>query len=127
MRKARGSLSAFVVSMAAASMVLVGFVHDTGRELARYLAVADAAQNAARIGAQSIRDIRSGDPRIDVDRATGEARRYLSGLGHQGAVSADHQTVTVIIETSIGPTMLSTLGLGSKRIRVTRSALVIGG
>lgn len=120
-------MSAFVVSMAAASMVLVAFVHDTGRHLSGYVSAADAAQNAARIGAQSIGDIRLGEPRIEADRAAIEAERYLIARGYTGTIRSDHQTVTVTIETKVANTLLTPLGVGSKKVRVTRSALVMGG
>lgn len=127
MRSERGSLSAFVVSIVTACMALVALVHDSGRSLAFYVTTADAAQNAARAGAQSITDIRLGDPRIDTDKAVREARRFLEQAGLSGTVTTDHQTVSVSVERKVPTTLLALFGIGSQTIRVTRSALVIGG
>lgn len=127
MRNERGSLSAFVVSMTTGCLALVAFVHDSGRSLAHYVTVADAAQNAARIGAQSIVDIRAGNPRIDSDAAIARAQKYLHDSGLSGSVQTDHQTVTVRVERTMSLTLLGVFGVGSQKIRVTRSAVVIGG
>lgn len=123
----RGSLSAFVVSMTAACLSLVAFVHDSGRSLAQYVSVADAAQNAARIGAQAVVDIRLGNPRIDTDAAVSRAQRYLRESGFTAMVTTDHQEVTVRVEKTVPTTLLGLIGVGSRTIRVTRSAIVIGG
>lgn len=127
MRSERGSLSAFVVSIVTACLALVAFVHDSGRSLAHYVSTADAAQNAARLGAQSITDIRLGDPRIDTDRAVQEARKFLEQAGLSGVVTTDHQMVTVRVERKMPTTLLALFGFGSHTVRVTRSALVVGG
>lgn len=127
MKEQRGSLSAFVVSITTGSLALVAFVHDSGRSLAHYVSVADAAQNAARIGAQSIVDIRTGNPRIDNDAAIARAQKYLHDAGLSGSIRTDHQTVTVRVEHTVTLTLLGVFGVGSKKIRVIRSAVVIGG
>lgn len=127
MTSSRGSLSAFVVSITMACMALVGFVHDSGRTLAHYVFVADTAQNAARIGAQSISDIRLGNPRIDTESAIGRAQSYLVRQGLVGHITTDHQSVTVKVRQIVPSTMLGTIGVRQQFISVTRSALVVGG
>jgi len=127
MRSERGSLSAFVVSITMASMSLVAFVHDTGRSLSHYVSMADSAQNAARIGAQSISDIRLGNPRIDTENAVRRAQSYLKRQGLEGHITSDHQSVTVHLKQAVPSTMLGAVGVRSKVISVTRSALVVGG
>ena len=127
MKNQRGAMSAFVVSITAAFLSLVAFVHDSGRSIAHYVSVADAAQNAARVGAQSISGIRAGDPQIDTDQAVVRAQNYLRDHGLSGAVSTDHQSVTVRVERQIATSLLGIFGVRSHTIRVTRSALVIGG
>jgi hypothetical protein len=127
MTQLRGSLSAFVVSITMACMSLVAFVHDSGRALSHYVTVADSAQNAARIGAQSIVDIRLGNPRIDPDTAAQRAQQYLAQNGLEGHVTFDHQSVTVRIQQIVPSTMLGTLGVRAQMISVTRSALMVGG
>jgi len=123
----RGSMSAFVVCMATGCLALAAFVHDSGRVMARYVSLADAAQNAARIGAQSLRGIRAGDPNVDHESAVRRAQEHLAGLGLEGAVDSDAASVTVTIVDSVPPQLLSMFGVGSKTIIVRRSAVVQGG
>ena len=123
----RGSLSAVVVSITMACMSLVAFVHDGGRALAHYVSVADSAQNAARIGAQSISDIRAGSPRIDTETATRRAQEYLIRQGLEGRITSDHQSVTVHVSQQVPSTLLGAFGVRAKVVSVTRSALVVGG
>lgn len=123
----RGSMSAFVVSITAACLSLVAFVHDSGRTLAQYVSVADAAQNAARIGAQAVVDIRLGNPRVDTVAAVSRAQGFIREVGFTGTVTTDHQTVTVRLQKTVPTTLLGVFGVGSRTIRVTRSAIVIGG
>lgn len=123
----RGSLSAFVVSITLACMSLVAFVHDSGRSLSHYVTLADSAQNAARLGAQSISDIRLGNPRINTDEALQRAKSYLARQGLHGQITSDHQSVTVHIQQLVPSTMLGSLGVRAQTISVTRSALVVGG
>jgi hypothetical protein len=127
MTRERGSLSAFVVSITMACMSLVAFVHDTGRSLSHYVSLADSAQNAARIGAQSISDIRLGNPRIDTVNAVRRAQSYLKRQGLEGNITSDDQSVTVRIQQAVPSTMLGSVGVRVKVISVTRSALVVGG
>jgi hypothetical protein len=127
MRTDRGSLSAFVVSITMACMSLVAFVHDTGRALSHYVSLADSAQNAARIGAQSISGIRVGAPRIDTENAARRAQSYLRRQGLEGRITSDHQSVTVHVKQAVPSTMLGALGVRAKVISVTRTALVVGG
>jgi hypothetical protein len=108
-------------------MSLVAFVHDSGRALSHYVSLADSAQNAARIGAQSISDIRLGNPRIDTENAVRRAQLYLVRQGLEGHITSDHQSVTVHVKQSVPSTMLGAMGVRSKVISVTRSALVVGG
>ncbi len=123
----RGSLSAFVVSITLTCMSLVAFVHDSGRSLSHYVTLADSAQNAARLGAQSISDIRLGNPRINTDEALQRAKSYLGRQGLHGQITSDHQSVTVRIQQMVPSTMLGSLGVRAQTISVTRSALVVGG
>jgi hypothetical protein len=127
MTSSRGSLSAFVVSITLGCISLVAFVHDSGRALSHYVSVADSAQNAARIGAQSISHIRDGNPRIDSANAISRAQNYLLQQGLQGQITTDHQSVTVRVRRIVPSTMLGSLGLHAQSISVTRSALVVGG
>lgn len=126
MKTNRGSLSAFVVSLTMACLALVAFVHDSGRTLAHYVTVADSAQNAARVGAQAISDIRLGNPQIDSDEAISRAQQYLKMLGFTGQITSDHHTVTVRIRQQVPSTMLGSFGVHSRSISVSRTALVMG-
>lgn len=120
-------MSAFVVCVATGCLALTAFVHDSGHVMARYVSLADAAQNAARIGAQSVQGIRAGDPRVDKESALRRAQGYLEELGLDGAVESDSVSVTVTIIEMVAPQLVSMFGVGSKTITVRRSAVVQAG
>ena len=123
----RGSLSAFVVSITMACMSLVAFVHDSGRILTHYVYVADSAQNAARIGAQSVSGIRKGNPHVDAVDAVQRAQSFLMRHGLEGRITSDHQSVTVHVSQEVPSTLLGAFGVRAKVVSVTRTALVVGG
>ena len=96
-----GQVTAFVVVLTAALILLLGLVVDGGQALAARLRAVNAAQEAARAAAQAI-DLagyrRTGRLRLDPARATAAARGWLAGTGDTLtgiAVSADRVTITV--------------------------------
>lgn len=117
----RGSVTAFVVTLTLALLLAAGLVFDGGRLVAGRTAAADAAENAARAGAQEITGIRSGAFRVDPARATARAEAYLSAVGASGSVAVDGRSVTVSVTTSIEVNLLGLLGLGRRSVTVTRT------
>ena len=64
-----GVVSAFVLGLMMTFVVCAGLGVDGGRLVASRLELADHAENAARIGAQELTELRSGEPTIDESQA----------------------------------------------------------
>ncbi len=123
----RGSVSALVVSLAAALVLVAGVVHDTGRLVHVHSHLSDVAGNTARAAAQSVTGIRGGDPGIDPIGARMRAAELLRSEGTRGSISVVRGQVTVTVRETVRLTSLALLGVGSRNISVTRSATVVGG
>ncbi len=119
-RDDRGSISAFAVTMTLALLLSAGLVFDGGRLVTARTTAADAAENAARAGAQELVSLRAGDFRLDPARAAQRAEAYLGQMGARGGAVASERTVTVTVSATTHLTMLGLLGLGSRTISVTR-------
>jgi hypothetical protein len=119
----RGSVSAFAVCVIGSLVMLGLFMFDSGRYVDTYLRTSGVAENAARIGAQSIVGIRSGQPRVDQRLATSRAQEYLQSEGLIGTVRAIGTQVEVTVIEEWSPVVISPLG--NRRIIVKRRANVI--
>lgn len=118
----RGSISAFVVCLVSGCVPCLALVVDGGRVVVAYAETADHSQNAARIAAQNVVGIRAGDPRVDTREGVRDARSYMADVGLPATVTVDGRTVRVTVEQVIRLPMLSLIGVGTTRVRITRSA-----
>ena len=109
----RGAMSAFVVVLVVALLLLAGLVVDGGRAVnARALALDDAEQ-AARAGANQVdlahlRD--TGEVRLDRGEAERAARAFLVARGYEGGrvqVAPDGNSVTVEVSDRVRTVLLS--------------------
>lgn len=123
----RGSISAFVVCLVSACIPCLALVVDGGRVVVAYAEIADHCQNAARIAAQNVVGIRAGDPRVDTREGVRDARSYMADVGLPATVNVEGQTVRVTVEQVVSLPMLSVIGIGTTRVRVSRSAELIEG
>lgn len=104
-------MTAFVVAMMAAILVLAGLTLDGGLALAAKIEANGRAESAARAGAQAVDlDTYRDDGRLtlDPDRAIAAAQDYLAAVGATGTVTATGNAVQVDV-TAAHPTQL--LGL----------------
>lgn len=118
----RGSVSAFVVCLFVVFAACAALVVDGGRFVGARSNAADAAENAARAGAQEVRQLRSGSFVLDPGRAVARANAFLASEGLSGSATADAQRVTVTVTTSVSPSMLGLFGVSARSFSVTRSA-----
>ncbi|NCX05140.1 MAG: hypothetical protein EBW68_05095 [Actinobacteria bacterium] len=125
--KSRGSLSAVVICIAFACMSLAGLAFDGGRVVSSYMAMSDAAQNAARLGGQQLVGIREGNPHIDRELATSAMRTYLAARTLSGKFDIQETRATVEISQKIPMRILGIIGISDRTIRVSRSADVVDG
>lgn len=119
-----GSMSAFVVCLAATFIVVAGLAVDSGRLVASHIAVSDHAENAARIAAQQVGGIRSGERVIDPVRARAAASRYLLRFGLVGEVRVVSNVVQVTIRMVEPMTLLRLVGVRERWVSATRRAEV---
>ena len=109
------------------TMTLAGLAYDGGRVVSTYMAVTDAAQNAARLGGQQIIGIRDGHPHIDENLATSTMRAYLVARGLTGTFDLQGTKATVVVSRKIPMRILGIIGVGERTIRVNRTVDVVDG
>ena len=124
----RGSVSAFVVCVAAALVLCGLFVVENGRFAREYLRVSDVAENAARIGGQSIIGIREGNPRLDPSAARDGALAYMRQQGVQGDLWVTASgAVSVRARVSVRLPALAFIGVTSRSLDIVRTARSVDG
>ena len=118
----RGSISGFVVVLSMTFVACAGLAFDGGRMIAARAEATDAAENAARAGAQQVTSLRSGNPSIDIPSAVVSANRFLEAIGVSGSATADEKSVTVTTNIKVPMVLLGVFGVRDKSISVVRSA-----
>ena len=117
-----GVVSAFVLGLMMTFVVCAGLGVDGGRLVANRLDLADHAENAARVGAQELTDLRTGEPTIDENQARYSASNYLAANELDGEVSTTFNSVTVIVNRDVEMSLLKLFGARSHQITVKRTA-----
>lgn len=123
----RGSVSALVVCLSSALVLLGLWLHDSSVVIDEYARISDVAGNAARVGAQSIVGIRSGDPHLDPRSAIANARRFLTDSGVDATVSVSNGVITVVAQADVAMPSLRLFGMGPRRVRTRQSARLVAG
>ncbi len=117
-----GVISAFVLGLMMTFVVCAGLGVDGGRLVANRLELADHAENAARVGAQELTDLRTGEPTIDENKARFSASNYLATNDIDGEVSTTSKSVTVTVIREVEMSLLKLFGATNHEITVTRTA-----
>ena len=117
-----GVVSAFVLGLMMTFVVCAGLGVDGGRLVANRLDLADHAENAARVGAQELTDLRTGEPTIDENQARYSASNYLAANELDGEVSSTFNSVTVTVNRDVEMSLLKLFGARSHQITVMRTA-----
>lgn len=123
----RGSISALVVCLVMGFVSLAGLAFDGGRVIDAYIQASDVAQNAARLGAQQLVGFRSNRPHIDAQASRRLMQSFVSSHGFGATYAIDGSIAQVTIERRVPMRMLGLFGVGSRRVRVTRVADIVGG
>ena len=118
----RGSISGFVVVLSMTFVACAGLAFDGGRMIAARIEATDAAENAARAGAQQVTSLRSGDPSVDRSSAVISANRFLESIGVIGVATADKKSVTVSTSIKVPMVLLGLFGVRDKSVSAVRSA-----
>lgn len=122
-----GQVTAMVVVMTAALILLAGLVLDGGLVLAARQNALTLAQEAARAGAQGIdlADYRQDGALVLLPaEAEADARAYLAAVGVSGTVEVSGDTVTVTVTVTVTQAqVLSVAGLHAVTVHATASAV----
>src|SRR2546423_3383833 len=98
-----GQVTPFVVILTIALIAFAGLVLDAGMALSAKVQALDAAQAAARAGAQQldVTEYREHNiAQLDPPSAEAAARGWLASAGLDGTVAATVETVTVTVRRS---------------------------
>jgi Flp pilus assembly protein TadG len=113
-----GVVTAFVVVMAIALLLVTGLVFDGGRAIVAKRHAINVAEQAARAGAQAIdiASVRSGGPyRLNPSQARRAALAYLAAAGETGTVAVSRDAtgdlVSVVVAFSVRSSLLTLAGL----------------
>jgi len=117
-----GSISGFVIVLSMTFVACAGLAFDGGRMIAARAQATDAAENAARAGAQQITSLRSGSPSIDKNSAITSAHHFLESIEIMGVATADENSVTVTTNIRVPMTLLGLFGVRDKSVSAVRSA-----
>jgi len=109
-----GVVTAFVVVITFALLLMAGLVLDGGLALAAKVQAIDDAQAAARAGAQAI-DLATfratGQFTLDPVEATTNAEQALAVAGHTGTVAVNGDVVTVTVTITQATQILDLVGI----------------
>jgi Flp pilus assembly protein TadG len=124
-----GSLTVFFVLLVTTLLLVAGLVFDGGRLLAARRDAVDAAQDAARAGAQQIDPAaaRAGDTRLAADAADAAAQAWLADEGHTGDVTVTADTVTVSVSREVPLALLALAGIPARTVSAMETARIVEG
>ena len=117
-----GSITGFVLVITMAVICCAGLVIDGGRIVGAKVSASDHAENAARVGAQQVVSLRTGQRVLDAVRARRNAEAYLVAHGVDGSVAVSANRVTVTVQSTVSTTLLRLVGVATKSVRTTRFA-----
>ncbi|GAA3393372.1 pilus assembly protein TadG-related protein [Cryptosporangium minutisporangium] len=121
----QGQATAFLTVLVIALLLLAGLVLDGGTALAARTRALDAAQSAARAGAQRL-DLplyrTTGQLRLDPGQAVRTAQDFLAAAGVPGQVTATTAAVTVTTHTDRPTQLLQLVGVHTLRATGTATA-----
>ncbi|MFI6350236.1 pilus assembly protein TadG-related protein [Streptomyces sp. NPDC050560] len=125
LRDDRGQVTAFVVGVFLAVWLFAGIVVDGGLALAGKIAAQDAAQEAARAGAQQLdlARLRHGaDVRLVHGPALSAARAHITSTGDTGSATVTGDVVTARVTHHQRTQILGLIGLDTLTVHATGRA-----
>lgn len=118
----QGSITAMVVGLVMTFIACAGLAVDGGRLVTAKVRASDRAENAARLGAQAVTNLRLGVPIVEEHRAVRIASDFLQTLGATGTVEANRFEVCVTIREQVEMTLLDLVGVKSRPVGGRRCA-----
>ena len=125
----RGSVTAFVIVLAAAFIVAAGLVIDGGLALAGKTTALDEAQQAARTAATALAQgpLRDGQIALDPGPALAVAQAYIAATGDSGTVTLDGTLIYAHITHRQPTRILGLFGVGEITVSANATARVESG
>jgi hypothetical protein len=121
-------VTAFVIVITTALILVAGLVLDGGYTLAARREAIDEADGAARAAAQALAvSTRDGSVSLDGRRAQAAVDAFLAPTGHAGQASVQGDAVTVTVSFSRRMLILGIGGLVSTRVTGRGSARAVPG
>lgn len=122
----RGSVTAFVVVLAAAFIAGAGLVIDGGLALSGKTTAEDEAQQAARTAATALaqQPLRDGQIVVDTVPALEAGQRYIDATGDTGTVSVDGTLIHAHIVHRQTTKILSVFGMSQITVSADATAHV---
>jgi hypothetical protein len=125
-----GQVTAFVVMITSALVMVAGLVLDGGLILSARLRALNQAQEAARAGAQAI-DLATyratGTITLDPPKAVAAARAYLAGIDAAGDAHVAGDQITVTVRRVQATQILGIVGVGHVTVHGTAAAHPVRG
>jgi len=125
-----GQVTPFVVILVIALLALAGLVLDAGLALSAKVQALDAAQAAARAGAQEL-DLNiyrtTGQARLNPTAATNAAQAWLAAAALDGTASATTTDVTVTVYRTQRTQLLHLIGVSTLNVSATATATAVQG
>jgi hypothetical protein len=121
-----GQITAFVVVMMAALILLAGLVLDGGLTLAARERALGEAEQAARAGAQAVNlAVYRADGKLTLTpaQAVADGRAYLASIGATGTISVAGDTVTAAVTITQSMQILDVAGLRAITVHATATAV----
>jgi len=126
-----GFVSLYVVVITVGLLAMAGLVIDGGNALAAREQATDAAQQAARAGADALTpdSLRGSPTGLTASPAAAQlaANRVLDTVGVTGTVSVNGDNVTVSVVVHKNTTILSAFGVGPIEGKATSTATALHG
>lgn len=125
----RGSITAFVVVLAAAFVLGAGLVIDGGLALAGKTTAEDEAQQAARTAATALAQgpLRDGQIVINSAPALAAARSYITATGDSGTVTLDGTLIHTRVVHRQATKILGLFGVGEITVAADATARIESG
>lgn len=125
----RGSVTIWIVTIAMASIMMVGLAVDLGGKVAAQQHARDVAAQAARAGGQRLNGpvaVRGNGAKPDAAEAVAAARAYVAAAGVSSTgVTLSGSRLTVRVTDTYEPKFLQIIGLGTMRVQGKGSARLI--
>jgi hypothetical protein len=106
---------------------VMGLSFEGGKVVQTYSELASLASSAARLGGQEVVGIQDGNFHIDELAARNVMTKFLRTNHEQGEFVIGSTYVSVTVERTIPSSFSQLFGVSSRKVKVTRTAIIVKG